>query len=67
MLKTVHINTIYINKKNKKRYIVLGIGLHTELNELTVRYVPLYSAGYSEFYRPLDGEVGFRNKFEEFK
>jgi hypothetical protein len=62
----VDIYKIYINKKNKQRYIVAGIGFHTELEELTVRYLPLYDCEYTEFYRPLEGENGFKNKFEEY-
>jgi hypothetical protein len=58
---------IYVNKKNQKRYIVLGIGFHTELEELTVRYSPLYECEYTEFYRPLEGESGFKHKFKEYK
>lgn len=66
MLKNVLIGKTYRNIKNQLLYRVDGIGLHTELGTLHVRYTPLYDSDYPEYYRPLDEpKVGFRLKFEE--
>lgn len=66
MLEKVYIRKIYRNKKNKQKYLVMGIGFHTELEEITVHYIPLYDSEYSDYYRPLEGPTGFKVKFEEF-
>ena len=64
-LKHVKVGKIYRNSKNELLYRVLAVGFHTENEEITVRYSPLYDgAGYSEYYRPLYGSSGFLTKFE---
>jgi hypothetical protein len=66
VLKNVLIGKTYRNIKNQLLYRVDGIGLHTELGTLHVRYTPLYESDYSEYYRPLnDSQIGFKVKFEE--
>jgi hypothetical protein len=56
---------IYRNKKNQQLYRVVSRGFHTELEELTIGYTPLYPyAPYDTYYRPALGEVGFLAKFE---
>lgn len=65
MISEAVIGRVYRNKKNGQLYIVDTIGLHTELEELTVGYKPLYEAGYKNYYRPLEGKDGFKNKFAE--
>lgn len=65
VIKEVEIGKIYRNKKNKLLYRVDGYGFHTELEEITVRYIPLYESEYDEYYRPLEGPKGFIEKFEE--
>lgn len=62
MLNEVIPGMVYKNKKNGMFYFVQDIGLHTELKEMTVHYVPLYPAGYKHYYRPLEL---FKNKFVE--
>lgn len=61
------VGKVYRNKKNQQLYIVDTIGFHTELEELTVGYKPLYESGYKNYYRPLEGSTGFKNKFEEVR
>lgn len=63
MLEKVEVGQMYTNKKNKRSYFVVSIGFHTELEELTVHYKPMYKgAHYTDFYRPLSL---FKEKFEE--
>jgi DUF1680 family protein len=63
VLDKVQINMTYRNIKNKQLYMVTGIGFHTENEEITVRYKPLYPSEYAEYYRPLEGPKGFKQKF----
>jgi hypothetical protein len=53
VLKSVVIGKTYRNIKNQLLYRVDGIGLHTELGTLHVRYTPLYDSEYPEYYRIL--------------
>jgi hypothetical protein len=64
MLDKVEIGEIYVNKKNVKMYQVESIGFHTELEEITVHYKPLYDSPYTDYYRPLEGPKGFKVKFK---
>lgn len=62
-LEKVEVGQMYTNKKNKRDYFVVSIGLHTELEEVTVHYKPMYKGSpYTDFYRPL---WLFKEKFEE--
>jgi hypothetical protein len=61
MLEHVEIGKVYRNKKNLQRYVVESIGFHTEQEEITVHYRPLYDAQYTDFYRPM---WLFKEKFD---
>ena len=43
---------VYRHTKSGKRYEVLGVALHTEMNEQLVIYRPLYESQYEIFARP---------------
>lgn len=64
-LKGIVIGRVYQNIKNKQKYVVADIGFHTELEEITVHYKPLYDAPFKDYYRPVNGPNGFKNKFME--
>lgn len=63
---------IYRHSKTGNLYEVLGVGLHTETQELEVVYRPLYDSKYELFCRSYDMSVEqveidgeFRPRFEK--